>query len=458
MSHWQTYADFAHLFDALLRANGIGPVLFATQYKQTTGAYISHTKAERIQTGFIQPPYQFISDIADHALLSLDPNRVGPASDAIPPGDHRVALFAAAGLIEVTPDSIAHWNQEVFARWQRPPTQGRMGVAWQDLMKKLVEFHLQGGRAQFSDIANAANAHIDPDHRLSRARVNKLLNGSGAPTDQERLALATAVSLSPGQIQLIEDALKTGTLLLTPRHAQKRTRSAFSVHLEDLLDRLRAVDISQAQLTLRCVGPGQSKPSISGPTLSDWKNGHVEPTAASLRGLVHGLERYAPVVTSQDIDQLVTLAGFSMPDLFATSHDIIAGIGNHTRLKALLAAIRNAPDIEVTTPAVADHVETPDPLRTRHVQTMLKNWEIEACPNYPSQSDLMDLLDAYNAILRDKGLPELNPEEIRKVMEVADRDREEGLQRGFMQRARDHKPPVPRRRITPDFDSGPTRG
>lgn len=459
MSRWQTYPDFAHLFDALLKANGFTAGTFAGRYTEATGKHVPISTVEKLRAGlFGQPTYKFIENIADHALLSPDPSRFRKATDSSTPGECRPPWFAAAGLIEVTPASVAHWNTEVLARWQRYATDAGERLSWKNIMKKLIDFHMQGDRASFIDIADAANAHLDPDHQLNRVRVNKLLNGTGSPTSQERTALARVAGLSEAQLQLIETALDEGTLLITSRHGPRRHRSLFSERFGVLLDRLHDHGLSQRQLALQCICPGQSETSVSGPSLSDWRNGHVEPTAASLRGLVHGLRRYASMIVSEgDIEQLVSAAGFSMQELFATTHDLITDINEQTRLKPLLAAIRNAVDIELPMPAVANRIETADPSGIRSFQNRLTNWELDGYSKSPTESQVLELLGIYNAILRDKGMPELSPVEIGKVMEVAARDQEDGWRRGFLQRAREHKPPLPRRTITPDFDSGPRR-
>lgn len=151
----QSYLDFAHLFSALLTANDISHQSFAQSYSQATGQRLSTSLVGDISHGERQPTYAFASRIADHSLLlSLNSEKMRPG------GQHRMALFSAAGLIEVTPDSIRHWNEEVLANWQRQPmlSRAQAPLTWRELMGKLLSFHCQGGRLSQWDIAAAMNA------------------------------------------------------------------------------------------------------------------------------------------------------------------------------------------------------------------------------------------------------------------------------------------------------------
>lgn len=447
MASWQSYADFAHLFDALLKANGITDRAFASQYAHATGTTVSSSAITETRQGLQRPSYQFIADLADHALLSLAPEHVHSPETGASRGNWRVALFAAAGLIEVTPESISQWNQEVLASWQRriEAFPERLRLNWKELMQKLLEFHTQGERRNMHDIALAANAAVDHNCLRDARHVTQLLRGKDLPTAGQRQALARAAGLSPSQIGRIEAAVEDGSLAINAR----RTHSQFSALLGELLERLRAVNISQRQLIMRTVPVGETEPRVSEGTLSGWKHGIVEPTLSTLRALAHGLERCHPVVTKEEIGSVVSAAGFSVDDLAATTHDIISRIDDSTRLKPLLTALRNAADLDVPMSLASDGV--------RNFEARLKDWESKFQPGIPLQSELRDLLECYNHLLRKKGETGLSEEEIQRVMEVAQRDREDGLARGFQKRAREIHPILPRSAITPDFDGGPSR-
>ena len=447
MSQWQSYPDFAHFFDALLQANGISVNKFADIYRQATGKYSSAARMEYIQEGRTQPTYELITEIADRALLSLDPARLQPLGESGHGSDYRFALFSAAGLIEVTPSTIRQWNQDVMAGWQRRLAEpARQKPNWKELMHKLVDFHLQGGRWGLDEIADTANVEIPPGRSLLNGfRVNTLINGHGVPSDDERIALGKAVGLSPEQITQVETAVENGTLALGPR----LYTSTFSTLLSELIDRLRSNHVSTKELARRSTPLGETEPGLCHTTISSWKYGRSKPTLSALRGLVHALEHCQPLVTSAEIVALISAAGFTREDLVATTHDVVSVIDETTKLKPLLGNLRNAVDLNVPTTFLKDDDNNYD--------VLVRNWENEADAKSPSPSQARELLDRYNRILRDKGEQELNSQEIEKIMSVVNRDRQEGLEKGFVKRAQQHRPPAARRAITPDFDDGRKR-
>jgi transcriptional regulator with XRE-family HTH domain len=452
MEDWRSYPDFAHLFAALMQVNDISDLAFAQQYSQATHPHLSESEVNRIRHGAIHPSYRFVAHIADHALLSLDPDRMRPGNA------HRLALFAAAGLIEVTPASVRQWNEEVLASWRRQcePTTARTRITWRELMGKLLSFHCQGGRWSQRDIADAVNALPGWDGTMTIRRIKDILSDPTAvPTRAERLALAKIDGLDSTQIYCLESAVEDGILPLTPAPSPSR----FSAQLSDLLGRLHQAGIAQAQVVARTIPLGQTEPELSTATLSMWKNGRTHPTLATLRALAQALERcqdrsHCPLVTAEEIRQLVSLAGFTLDDLAATTHDIVAQINGATQLKPLLSALRNAADLNVPTSAIdsaSARGQTDTDARLVH---LLKSWECEAAPNSPTPAQVGELLMRYNRLLRAAGKAELSSAEIQKVVEVAQRDREDGQQRGFSKRVQEHRPPSPRRTIRPDFDGG----
>lgn len=452
MDAWQSYPDFAHLFDALLTASDISERAIAKQFSQVTSSDTSAAKVNGIRRGAIRPSYQFVSGIADHALLSLDPQRLRPG------GDQRIALFAAAGLIEVTPDSIRQWNEEVLARWQRQmdPTAQRQRTTWKELMTKLFSFHCQGGRWSRQNIAAAVNALPGSDGHVSLQRIKSILSDTTAvPTGPERQALEQVAGLDTPQIDLIERAVGDGVLPLVPDPSPSR----FSAQLTDILGRLRTAGIPQTQLAARTVPLGRAEPELLESTLSMWKRGKTNPTLATLRALVKALERCQdranhPLVTADEIHQLVSAAGFTASDLTATTHDIVARINGATRLKPLLYALRNAADLNVSVPAVDSDTAQGQAGNKARLADLVHSWERDGAANSPSLAQVSELLTRYNRLLRAGGQPELSADEMQRVLEVAQRDRDDGRQRGFRNRLQEHRPYSPRRTIRPDFDGG----
>lgn len=455
MDAWQSSPDFAHLFSALLTANDITHRAFAQSYSQATGHPLSETRVSDIAHGNLQPTYAFVSGIADHALLSLGPEGIRPG------GQYRTALFAAAGLIEVTPDSIKQWNEEVLANWQRQRTlsPARPPLPWRELMGKLLSFHCQGGRLSQRDIAAAMNALPDLHCQVTIQRCRDILSVAGTvATYAERLALERVAGLDPSQINRIEAAVEDGSLHL----GQRPQASSFAALLDDVLGRLRAAGVSQRQLSLRTAPPGQSDPDVSPECLSQWKQGKTRPTLASLRALVHGLERChdranRPLVTADEIRNLVSAAGFTREDLAATTHDLVARINGATRLKPLLAALRNAADINIPMSAIDSDIARGNSDTEVRLAHLLQQWESEGRPSIPNPGQVRDILTRYNRLLLAAGKTELAEEEMQKVLEVAQRDRQAGQQHGFLNRLREHHPPTPRRTIRPNLDDGHSR-
>lgn len=451
MDDWRSYSDFAQFFAALLAANNLTDRRFAQQYFDATGTYISASKVVQIRQGRFPPPYQLVAEIADHGLLSLDPDRTRPG------GHHRIALFSTAGLIEVTPDSIKQWNADVLAGWQRhaqATTQPR--TSWVRLINKLLSFHCQGGRWSRRDIAEVASTYAGPGCRMDYQRIESILSApDSSPSPAERLALEHVIGLDSAQINAIETAVENGTLQLgrRPRH------SHFSAQLADILDRLRLAGITQTQLALRTTPLGGTEPELSQSTMSNWKTGRSHPTQAALRVLAAALEQCrdranCPLVSADDIRHLVSAAGFSLDELTATTHDIVAQIDGATRLKPLLSALRNAADLSVPLSAIDSDTARGAGDCMAH---LLHAWEWNGSGNLPTPDQVVEIASRYNRLLRAGGKTMLTDDELGRIVDVARRNRQEEQESGFLQRALERHPPSSRRTISPDFDDGVSR-
>jgi len=458
MDAWQSYPDFAHFFSDLLDASGTTVRTFAQQYTEATGSRIN---VSFLRIGQLRPSYQFVSEIANHALLSLSPERFQPADEFHPAGDQRIALFAAAGLIEVTPESIQQWNLDVLAGWQRRRERNPTGPhpTWGELTHKLLEFHTQGWRLCGEDVASAVTAHTHTGCTMNASRVHQLIAGTGIPSQAERIALTEVIGLTPAQSDVIESAVEDGTLPLR----NKSLPTAYSTLLTETLDRLDACGITQEQLAHRTTPRGGTETELNKSIISMWKHAKSHPTLASLRSLIRGLEQchdqlHRCLVSPEEIRQLTIAAGFSADELTATTHDIVARIDDRTRLKPLLSALRNAADLSVPTSAVdrpeAHSRRTTD---THRIVSLVKTWERIAAPETPTPEQVRDLLKRYNRLLHANGQDMLTPSEIQKVVVVARRDHPAQLPAGFRRITLQHTPLSPRRHITPDLDDGPTR-
>ncbi len=429
MDDWRSYPDFAHLFDALMRANdNLENKEFARLFAEATGRDMLNT-IDRVRKGISPPTYPFVASILAHNVLSLESERIRPADQGRPPGDHRIALFAAAGFIEVTAESIREWNSEVLAGWQRWQERHPAGpkLSWKELMHKLLSFHTQGYRCTYEDIAEAANTHGTYGCRLTAPRVLiDLLSGNSVPTQAEREALAKVARLDAAQVSLIETSIEDGSLPIHPEASLNA--SAFPSLLDDILSRLRVAGINQRQLILRTRSAAGGNPEVAAASLSMWKGGRARPVLESLRALIRGLEQCRskeglPLVTPEEIQQLVETAGFSMQQLTSTTHDLIARIDGTTRIKPLLWALRTAADLSVAMTSV-DGIQVPGMNSDRFkLSGWLAKWESERRAEYPTAAQVRDVLARYNRLLHTNCQEVLSADEIDKVAEVAERDR-----------------------------------
>jgi len=447
---WQSYPDFAHFLNALLDANGLTTRSFAEQYTEATGRSIDMSM---LRVGRLRPSYQFIEDVADHGLLSLsDASRSG--------SDQRAALFAVAGLIEVTPESTRQWNHDVLADWQRRREQrpSSSQPTWGELMHKLLDFQTQGWRWRYDEIAAAANT-TKTGCMLNVGRASDLILGRSIPTQAERTALAHVAGLTPAQCAAIESAVEDKTLPLR----RKPMRSAFSTLFTEILAKIAAYGITQQQLAQRAVSYCGNEPVLSTATISMWKNGKNKPTLASLRSLICTLEECQdqlcrPIVSPEEIQQLMSAAGFSADDLTATTHDIIARIDETTRLKPLLSALRNAADLSVP-PSAVDRAEAqPDrTIGSHRLVSRVNKWESSCAPEIPKPEQLRGLLERYNRLLQANGQAQLSDAEIQKVVQVSQREHPSSLSVEGQRVTLKHMPLASRRPITPDLDDSRSR-
>jgi hypothetical protein len=306
MDSWQSYHSFAHLLTSLIEANRLTNTEFARRFTQESGMALTCAQVHHLRHGRSKPPYRFIEAITDHAVLSFAQAHMRPRKD------HRIALFAAAGLIEVTPSSTKQWNTEVISWWQRQSEHPAATplLTWKELIRKLYSFQCQAGRWSHREIADVVSGLPDSDCQLDGERVRTLLKlQHTVPTQSERSALAKTVGLRRLQISRIETAVQTGMLPLIVESQP----SAFSMRFSYILGRLRAAGISQAQLISHTVPPGQSEPELSQTCLSAWKLGKTRPRPATLRVLIKALEQCHdwerhPAVTRDEIQQLVSAA------------------------------------------------------------------------------------------------------------------------------------------------------
>ncbi len=445
MDRWQSYPSFGALLDDLMRANWLGNSELARLFTAQARRSPSQTTMSDYRRAELDPSYEFIDDLLATNALHLDPGRIRAADGERPAGDQRIALFAAAGLIEVTPDSVRQWNREVLAGYSRL-TDAHLPVAgpsWGDLMAKLLSFHLQGGRKSLSQIAGEVRENAGGQLFTDPTRLRHLLDSNRViPSEHERLALARYAGLDSAQIGDIEARIDAGTMPLTGR----RHHTNISDALNSILEKLAAQGISTIQLAALCnqqAVPGGAP--IYQPDLSIWRHGKHLPTLEKLRVLAAGLQRFGASrltnpVTSNEIERLVTAAGFSTRDLTDSTHEIIARIDDQSHIKKLLKALRTAADVALGYDDTA----------------RVHMWET-AGATYPTGEQVRELLRHYNGVIRQNGMAPLSDEEIEKVVRVADRDHTDWHQQSHAEKLKERKPRDRRRPPSPSL-TGTTPG
>ena len=458
MTSWQSYPDFASFWSALLAAGGLtSDKKLASVYRNHTCQTISSQILTLYRAGGAIPPYPFIEELADQCLfLPLDAKLFRPATAAEPAGPYRTALFAAAGLLEVTPESTRDWNREVLAGYDRLRFRDSQVaiLPWCQLVHKLVVFQMQGGRKTLGDLAAQARVVSHDPALFAGDRLEQLLKDKQSiPSEQERLALYQILGLDENQARHLEEAIEAGRL---PWHT-KHPPTPFSRQLTEIMDRLAAAGISSRQLARMTADPVTEEEAVSHTVLSTWKCGKKSPTLATLRAVTRALRRCAAqdggrLVPDEEVGTLVRAAGFTPEELTANCHEVIGRVADQTRIQPLLWAIRNASDLSVPLSAVAERDHRP-PLRAVQLpsERSIGDWEKETANAYPTASQVRELLDRYNLILEEKGRPAMTHEEIERVLVVADRDRQRWLERPQEVRVAQRRQPG-RRLLRPTFE------
>jgi hypothetical protein len=440
MAGWGPGSDFAEVLSTVFQVCPfLDNVRFAQLYREQTGRPLDPAEFGKYRKGNVLPPYRFVADLADHALLlPIDPEPFRPAGDGRAPGERRVQLFASAGLIEVTPESTRQWNREVLARYGQlraaPPP--RTVPTWHQLMHKLSSFHLQGRRTTVASLAEEARAATGDPSLFPAKRLANLLNDSEtAPTEKERAALYRVLGLDDYQVRSLEEGIEVGDV---PLKEQYRS-TPFSRHLGEVLDRLRMAGISTNCLARMTADPLSGQPGISHSAFSEWRRGATSPTLACLRDATRGLARCVGgdgrrLVPPEEVDALLREAGFEPAALTLTCHQVIAGVTTETRIQPLLSAIRNAADVSVPVSAVVamDHEPQARPVRLPAGQSMAE-WETRP-GKFPTPEQLREMLTRYNFVLTEKGHPCLSSDEMERVVAVAERDRRKWFEQPLQER------------------------
>ncbi|MBX3443844.1 MAG: hypothetical protein KF774_15660 [Planctomyces sp.] len=454
MDRWSSYPGFAALFDELLDANGASTNGFAQSLNDHGRSAWTEGRVRQYRIGERQPPYLFIEDLLATNLLHLDPQRIRPEQGDQPSGDQRVALFAAAGMIEVTPASVREWNREVLAGHRRfveaHPDAPR--PRWGDIMEKLLSFHLQGGRRSLGEIANEIKRFAPSDVKLTGPRILHVTHNDRPANHKERAALYHYVHLDPDQIAELERGIASDSIPLG--HPIRST--AFTKALNDVIDHMAAQGVNMYQFTkvaktLSVPGGSAVRPS----DLSSWRLGRTELTLQKLRSFiatVHHLNqgRLADPVTPEQLSAMVASAGFQPSQLTATTHDVVAGIDGKTRISSLLQSLREAVDVSMA----LEDICALGAQRGYNVPAtaLLKVWE-RPDNTYPTGRQVRGLLEWYNQLITENSYQPLSPDEVSRVVEVAERDYERWQRKSHAEKVAERNPAHRRRPPSPSFDA-----
>jgi len=426
MACHQQYETFNGLLDALMNANDnlsdskLADELGCEQFTVTSA-----------RQGTPEASYDFITKLVE---LKSNPLNIDQQN-------HRHILYAKAGFIEVTEESIATHNEDVLSGLKKlvypnhpilePKTDPAKLPQWGDVIKKLASFQLQAKtwvniRAE-AVVVNRGSV-VDPVKFRDIPAVGRIANlvaNEVKPHDPERLFLERALGLSAEQSKTLKDYhLDTGI---------KAKPTPFSQMLSAIIDDLGRG--TQKRMVTLSKDPVSGE-SIHKTTFYRLRHGIGEsPTIVTLRCLFRALDAYADKgrISPEKINQLLVLAdGKYLPDdgdqlkglaaasrfkFSATSHQVIAAIdaqNEPTKIGNLLAALSAASDISLTQDEIGEHLGVS--------KATWGMWERRVQVPIPTHVDAA--LSYFSLVMtrRSNGHDRLDIEERERVLLVARRD------------------------------------
>ncbi len=405
IGQWNDYQDFAGLFNSLMGCNQLTNRDLERQLASALGRKsYSYVSLGGYRNGAQQPPYRFIED-----LLSAQPNPLHLDTQA-----HRIPLFTKAGLVEVTPETIAVFNCDVLMRAQQRLEKNE--VTWSQVVHKLLDFHMQGGRRSFPDIAGEL-AHQAPESQLPAPLLTNIVNGRSNAAPAQRQAIYSYLGLDKQQAVMLDGYYgreRLMTACVAPKDEGRR--SPFNAKLDEILTKLSAQKISSVQIAERSRDPASGVLRIHRPYLTQWRN-TITPTLFNMRVLIEVLNAYAKegiACTEMDVQELVELSPYTQQQLNNTSHDVIANIRRGTPIKDVLKAIRNASDIGMSVDDIF-RIDIPSAQpAVRITANDVERWENKEAAT-PNETQVRELLRRYNFVLALKGNPTLHDSQIDRV-------------------------------------------
>lgn len=406
---------FGLLFDSLLRINGLSVSAFAKQYRESTRCSLSANQINLVRRSQVKPSYKFILNIVDRTLLSLDTELVGTN------GPYRSLLFELAGYTEVTDESVASWNAECINQLTRLEAE-EDPLSWRLLIRKLIDFQIQGGRLRYRDVASLATSDNHKDFELSYRRFYDLLSAQHTcPTFHERVAICKALKLSPDQIQVIEDQISLGGITLAGAHRS----TTFADTLCDILRILKAHGISQKQLCSLSPSGCEGVPIISPESITAWKSGRHLPRVQALHGLELVLisckdRNGRAIIPKSLLDSLIRSTQHDTYFLNQSPSELISTFFPHGCIKSLLKQLRQTTHLRVNIAAIDSPVAR---LQGKKLSKELASWESICNPRTPTIDQLIELLRRYDRIIRINGHPGITDKDLEKTILILSNSR-----------------------------------
>jgi len=438
MAQHETYQDFGTFFHALLQANdNMSSPGLAENLTEASPHKYGRTAIESYRKSYHPPSYRFVKDVLDTNALHF--KEVTP--------ELRKLFFDKAHLTEVTAASADESNRKIMRRVETDLTLGKT-LQWVDIMKELLAFHMQGDRMTVADIQKEAKTHVpqNVEGYILPRRLTNVLQKDTRATETERRALYRFLRLESPAIHLIETEVQDekgkikDTLIEIEETDFSRTLDAVLTRLKSaaeirhgplddgLLQKApvkQQMDARQLEARSRQQAALKGQVFVTASDLSDWRKGQKTPILNKVRALVRlfqSLVTHGSIVQQADVDNLTRFSPFSEADLHHTAHQMIGESDEQkTDIHALLKDIRGADGIDISMEGVVATI--PPGSQVNLTLGQIKEFEKSARDSFPLPDPLRELMRRYDYILQKNGHPALDPDDIDKVLRIAEQNR-----------------------------------
>jgi hypothetical protein len=411
------YRYFHELLAALVKINDMESAKFARVLSDASGHEYSVSQIKRLLSGEHVPSYTFVEDLLKTNVLNLNPVWIRPKANEMDAGPTRESIFKLAGFIEVTAQTVDQFNAEVINRAkeynERFPDRP---FHWADIVKRMIEFQMQGGRLTFEEIEKVMN--VLNNGNFKPARLRYILNKNNTANDTEKKAIYDFLNLIPEQREWL-DGKDVGRGNLPTRE------TTFTRQFETITEKLLKEGFTLERLAEETTQLGKDIQPVTWKTMSQWRLGKKTPNINHMRTLVALLDRFTPagsdqpkiqagIILKNEIDNLLKALGTNREALFATSDVIIAAAReNPVPVSELMNTIRTAPDVNVNMKF--------EPLLFEGTVPDAKLKPGSSTP-YWSQARLRREMEYFSAVRQARGYPPYTPDQIDDVRAIGERD------------------------------------